>query len=911
MKTPGAIRSRQCKFSHDILSSHNQSILKAQEVSGLNEDELKILLYQNDNQMLPEICVKYLHDTCDLGKDCSRLHVCGFFTRGECNRRHCNRSHHLLEASADLLLARSRMSQVSIQNFQMLCTVKHNERLQSLNEPGKKSEEKGNPAARRGRGRGRGRHRNKKGDSQNETRSKSRGRQGDRAGSNFRGRSSSRAMSENGERYLDLSGDDDDEYASPKTQIDKLMEDWFSPPPDRSDNRGASLPIIPPLLSLGIHHPTPIVTTIPPVSPQVSSSQPGIPAGLLTPASTPSAPQPQPAITPVTTTGPFNTPPKPVNLPIKGPSLVDFNKPVSPSTVTPPSVTPVPPTRPSRIVDTSMRSPYVTHPSNPHALTTISPITTSESNYSALTPLVNPPLIYPPVPAKKTVITSSILVPQPVSTIKSVTTPVVSPSTTPSPSYPSLANSPTEGPPVLHVKPVQSSVRYQPVLDDKLISRAGVSEDLVTTLPTYSYPKTSPKKVESDKVLEICLSNLWKYCKFGVCCPDMHYYLPYRWQIHKGTDWEDVPNMEEVEKCYCDPKVDRVPLIDFLTMRSGGHRVRRLSTISSVAKPSEYVLTTEWLWYWRDEYGRWTQYGQLNVKHVSSSILSSDLENVYLPDPTTVIPFNAGNQKYEINFRVMKQKNIQYTTEKDVRRRPKFLSFEDVKLLRGSTKSAAAKSPLKSGMSPMNTDIYPKTWDPETMPELGCKKVLVSNTSSEFSEIVSSFSKTVSGHEVKRMWRIQNPSLWQVFQWQKEQMKKVNQGRDVKEIRSFHGTDSTHIDAICNQNFDWRICGTHGTVYGQGSYFARDASYSHNYSTPTSSRSRAMFVARILVGDYIMGNPQMKRPPLRPGSSSQYYDSCVDNTISPSIFVVFEKHQIYPEYLLEYEEEQKKSCIVC
>ncbi|XP_077123261.1 zinc finger CCCH-type antiviral protein 1-like isoform X3 [Ranitomeya variabilis] len=919
-------KSFQCKFSHDILSSHNQSILKAQGVSGLNEDELKVLLYQNDNQMLPEICVKYLHDTCDLGQACSRLHVCGFFTRGECNRRQCIRSHHLLESSADLLLARSRMSQVSVENFQMLCAVKHNERFQSLSESGKKSEEKGNPAARRGRGKGRGRHRNnKKGDSQNETRSKSRGRQGDRAGSNFRGRSSSRAMSENGEQYLSWSGDEEEEAASAKSQADKIMEDWFSPTPARSDDRGASLlhtgvrasPIIPPLMSIGIHHPTSTVTTISPASPHVSS-QPGVPAGLLTQASTPSVPQLKPAITPMTTTRPFNTPGKPVNLPKKGPSVVDYNNPVPPSTVKPPSVTPVPPSRPNRIVDSSMESPSFTNPLITHDLTTIRPVTTSESNATAPTSsqlkLVNPPTIYPPVPLKKPVITSSPLIPQPVSTIKSVTPPVVSPYLVPSappPSYPKLENATTEGPPVLHVKPVLSRPWYQPALDDKPISGASVREDLLTTKPTYSDLQTSPKRVESDKVPEICIPNLWKYCRLGGRCPEMHYYLPYRWQINKGTDWEDVPNMEQVEKCYCDPMVDRVPLIDFLTMRSGGHHVRRLSTVSSVMKPSEYVLTTEWLWYWRDEYGSWIQYGQSNLKQVSSNILSSDLENVYLPDPVAVIPFNAGNQKYEINFRVMKQKNIQYKTEKDVRRRPKFLSFEDVKLLRGSTRSAAAKSPLRSGTSPMNTDIFPKIWDPEAMPEIGCKKVLVSHTSSEFSEIVTSFSKTVSGHEVKRMWRLQNPTLWQVFQWQKEQMKKLNQGRDVKEIRSFHGTERTHIETICSQNFDWRICGTHGTVYGQGSYFARDASYSHNYSTPTSSGTRAMFIARVLVGDYVTGNPQMKRPPLRPGSISQCYDSCVDNIISPSIFVVFEKHQIYPEYLLEYEEEQKKSCIVC
>ena len=47
-------------------------------------------------------------------------------------------------------------------------------------------------------------------------------------------------------------------------------------------------------------------------------------------------------------------------------------------------------------------------------------------------------------------------------------------------------------------------------------------------------------------------------------------------------------------------------------------------------------------------------------------------------------------------------------------------------------------------------------------------------------------------------------------------MKNNNQGNDVTEKQLFHGTDSKFIEAICLNNFDWRICGTHGTVYGQG-----------------------------------------------------------------------------------------------
>ena len=52
-------------------------------------------------------------------------------------------------------------------------------------------------------------------------------------------------------------------------------------------------------------------------------------------------------------------------------------------------------------------------------------------------------------------------------------------------------------------------------------------------------------------------------------------------------------------------------------------------------------------------------------------------------------------------------------------------------------------------------------------------------------------------------------------------MKTRNGGRCVAERKLFHGTDSKYIDAICCSNFDWRICGTHGTSYGNGELAAK------------------------------------------------------------------------------------------
>lgn len=98
----------------------------------------------------------------------------------------------------------------------------------------------------------------------------------------------------------------------------------------------------------------------------------------------------------------------------------------------------------------------------------------------------------------------------------------------------------------------------------------------------------------------------------------------------------------------------------------------------------------------------------------------------------------------------------------------------------------------------------------------------------------------------------------------------------------------------------WLIyCFTCDFFWFPGSYFARDASYSHQYCSSQYGRYR-MFVAQVLVGDFVQGNKKYLRPPPRPGSKNRLYDSCVDDPTDPSIFVVFEKHQIYPAYILEY-----------
>lgn len=65
------------------------------------------------------------------------------------------------------------------------------------------------------------------------------------------------------------------------------------------------------------------------------------------------------------------------------------------------------------------------------------------------------------------------------------------------------------------------------------------------------------------------------------------------------------------------------------------------------------------------------------------------------------------------------------------------------------------------------------------------------------------------------------------------------------------------------------------------------------------TKNKIMFVALVLVGEYTKGSSSYVRPPPK-GKSRTLYDSCVDCERNPSIYVVFEKQQIYPEYLIDY-----------
>lgn len=127
--------------------------------------------------------------------------------------------------------------------------------------------------------------------------------------------------------------------------------------------------------------------------------------------------------------------------------------------------------------------------------------------------------------------------------------------------------------------------------------------------------------------------------------------------------------MEHIEEAYCNPKIERIlcsesantfhsDCLNFNAMTYGATQARRLSTASSVTKPPHFILTTDWIWYWSDEFGSWQEYGRQGTAHPVTTVSSSDVEKAYLAYCTpesdgqaATLKFQAGKHNYELDFK--------------------------------------------------------------------------------------------------------------------------------------------------------------------------------------------------------------------------------------------------------------------
>lgn len=389
---------------------------------------------------------------------------------------------------------------------------------------------------------------------------------------------------------------------------------------------------------------------------------------------------------------------------------------------------------------------------------------------------------------------------------------------------------------------------------------------------------------------EICLDHLYKWCQLNDC-NKVHFALPYRWQMLNASTWVDLQPVENIEKAYCDPQISVVSFgnyrIDFKKMTCNFNPIRRLSTPSSVMIPNSPTI---WIWYWKSESDTWVEYGKTGGSQQIANIDSSYLESFFLLYPRGIVSFQAGLQNYELSFQGMIQTNVASRTQKDVVRRPVFVSAQDVARMR----SGPDNQPVQTQLETFTSTFLPQL--KFSFPSSNRYQLSELNSQHpEYVKISEHFKATMKNVKIEKIKKIKNPQLLDAFERKKMKMKKKN------EQMLFYATSRANVDFICANNFDWALHGILETRFGKGIHFSKDAIYFYKNCQP-DPKNIVMFVARVLVGDFIEGNMSYTSPP-------SPYDSCVDTRFNPSVFVIFQKNQVYPEYVIEYTEVDK-ACVI-
>jgi hypothetical protein len=94
-------------------------------------------------------------------------------------------------------------------------------------------------------------------------------------------------------------------------------------------------------------------------------------------------------------------------------------------------------------------------------------------------------------------------------------------------------------------------------------------------------------------------------------------------------------------------------------------------------------------------------------------------------------------------------------------------------------------------------------------------------------------------------------------------------------------------------------------IYGEGSYYARDAKVSahRDKSKPNAQQEQFMFLVQILVGEPCVGKQGMAKPDMKP-NSKVLHESMVDNLANPTIFVLSAgtDDHAYPALLIKFKQ---------
>lgn len=182
----------------------------------------------------------------------------------------------------------------------------------------------------------------------------------------------------------------------------------------------------------------------------------------------------------------------------------------------------------------------------------------------------------------------------------------------------------------------------------------------------------------------------------------------------------------------------------------------------------------------------------------------------------------------------------------------------------------------------------------------------------EFDFVSNRIHETLPLAVISKIERVENRMQYPQFSSKVEMMKRINEGREPKQMHLFHGTGSNDPSCIHqgDKGFDRRYC--ERGMWGQGTYFAVNASYCHEqgfvHETKAPEGLVQVFLCKVAVGDSVFvrlgSGTNLKVAPCRPDEEAKFpgqkYDSVLGSTNGSDVFVVYNDYQAYPEYLISY-----------
>ena len=276
-------------------------------------------------------------------------------------------------------------------------------------------------------------------------------------------------------------------------------------------------------------------------------------------------------------------------------------------------------------------------------------------------------------------------------------------------------------------------------------------------------------------------------------------------------------------------------------------------------------------------YKPWMLFDELNANSLESAYNGSYFEVIV----------NVSNQKYLVDFATMTQKNTTSGKSRMVKRRPEL-------------------TVLEKSERHYDQQLIPEFGSVEMPQFFSCRngfneKILSKKTDFEYSLLCDSIVRRMPTAKNIKITRIENFELFAHYYLKRGQMmRKFGSVSKLNEALLFHGTSAEAALKIAKDNFDWRLAGSHvGQRFGAGVYFTPDVNYASGYCSRNQS-DKCIIVGLVLIGDYTLGSSSIKRPPEKRDLPDELYDSCVNDLLNPSIYVIFDHNQMYPLYKINF-----------